>query len=180
MIFSGYNSFFLETGRWFSPGTAVSYLRQIGDFLRIQQFLTWDRSVIFSGYTSFLLETGRWFSPGTPVSYLRQVGDFLRVQQFLTWDRSVIFSGYSSFLLETGRWFSPGIAVSYPVSSKKLVYPEKITDLCSCVYALKFITSNRCIIQMKIPPGNSCYPVDVLTQWWGLGLWCLTPLSAIF
>ena len=112
-IFSGYTSFLLKTGRWFSPGTAVFYLRQVGDFLRVQQFLTWDRSMIFSGYTSFLLETGRWFSPGTAVSYLRQIGDFHRVQQFLTWDRSVIFSGYSSFLLETGRWFSPGTPVSY-------------------------------------------------------------------
>jgi hypothetical protein len=114
-------SVLLETDRWFSPGTAVSYLRQVGDFLRVQQFLTWDRSVIFSGYSSFLLETDRWFSPGTAVSYLRQVGDFLRVQQFLIWDRSVIFSGYSSFLLETGN--------HRPVSSKKLLYPEKITDL---------------------------------------------------
>jgi hypothetical protein len=166
-------------------------LRQVGDFLRVQQFLTWDRSGIFTGYSSFLLETGRWFSPGTAVSYLRQVGDFLRVQQFLTWDRSVIFSGYSSFLLETGRWFSQGTPVSYlrQVGDFLRVHQfltwdwsvmEKITDLCSCVYALKFITSNRCVIKMKIPPGNSCYPVDVLTQWWGLGLWCLTPLSAIF
>ena len=154
-IFSGYNSFLLKTGRWFSPGTAVFYLRQVGDFLRVQQFLTWDRSVIFSGYTSFLLETDRWFSPGTPVSSTNKTDHheitkiLLKVAlntitlTLITESIHLLDNNYSlvvsSFLLRIyclwwtsrhtrknkGRWFSPGT----PVSSTNKTDRHEITKI---------------------------------------------------